>query len=39
MRTNLPVTQNNYDYPGDELLVSITNTKGRSPTAIQHSCE
>ncbi|MEG2999616.1 MAG: methyl-accepting chemotaxis protein [Comamonas sp.] len=28
MRTNLPVTQNNYDYPGDELLVSITNTKG-----------
>lgn len=28
MRTNLPVTQNNYDYPGDELLVSITNPKG-----------
>ena len=28
MRTNLPVTQNNYDFPGDELLVSITNTKG-----------
>lgn len=28
MRTNLPVTQNNYDFPGDELLVSVTNTKG-----------
>ena len=28
MRLNLPVTQNNYDYPGDELLVSSTNTKG-----------
>ena len=28
MRTNLPVTQKNYDFPGDELLVSITNTKG-----------
>ncbi len=28
MRTNLPVTQKNYDYPGDELLVSTTNTKG-----------
>ena len=28
MRMNLPVTQKNYDYPGNELLVSITNTKG-----------
>lgn len=28
MRANLPVTQNNYDFPGDELLVSVTNTKG-----------
>lgn len=28
MRINLPVTQNNYDFPGDELLVSVTNTKG-----------
>ena len=28
MRANFPVTQNNYDYPGDELLVSVTNTKG-----------
>lgn len=28
MRTNLPVTQNNYDFPADELLVSVTNTKG-----------
>ena len=28
MRVNLPVTQNNYDFPGDELLVSVTNTKG-----------
>ena len=28
MRSNLPVTQNNYDFPGDELLVSVTNTKG-----------
>lgn len=28
MRTNLPVTQNNYDFPGDELLVSVTNAKG-----------
>jgi len=28
MRTNLPVTQNHYDFPGDELLVSTTNTKG-----------
>ena len=28
MRLNLPVTQNNYDFPGDELLVSVTNTKG-----------
>ena len=28
MRANLPVTQKNYDFPGDELLVSVTNTKG-----------
>lgn len=28
MRINLPVTQNNYDFPGDELLVSVTNLKG-----------
>ena len=28
MRTNLPVTQQNYDYPGEELLVYSTNTKG-----------
>ena len=28
MRLNLPVTQNNYDFPGNELLVSSTNTKG-----------
>ena len=28
MRTNLPVTQQNFDFPGDELLVSSTNTKG-----------
>lgn len=28
MRINLPVTQRNFDFPGDELLVSSTNTKG-----------
>lgn len=28
MRVNLPVSQKNYDFPGDELLVSVTNTKG-----------
>jgi aerotaxis receptor len=28
MRINLPVTQQNYDFPGNELLVSSTNTKG-----------
>ena len=28
MRLNLPVSQQNYDFPGDELLVSSTNTKG-----------
>ena len=28
MRVNLPITQQNYDFPGDELLVSSTNTKG-----------
>ncbi|MBN9340899.1 MAG: PAS domain-containing protein [Comamonadaceae bacterium] len=28
MRMNVPVTQCNYDYPGGELLVSSTNTRG-----------
>ena len=28
VRSNLPVTQNNYDFPGNELLVSVTDTKG-----------
>src|SRR5690606_37715700 len=28
MRVNLPVTQRNHDYPGDEMLVSSTNTRG-----------
>ena len=28
MKINLPITQHNYDYPGDELLVSSTNTRG-----------
>ena len=28
MRLNLPVSQQNYNFPGDELLVSSTNTKG-----------
>jgi len=28
MRVNLPVSQLNYDFPGDELLVSVTNIKG-----------
>lgn len=28
MRSNFPVTQKNYDFPHDELLVSVTNTKG-----------
>ncbi len=28
MRLNLPVSQHNYDYPADELLVSSTNLKG-----------
>jgi aerotaxis receptor len=28
MRSNLPVTQQNFDFPGDELLVSSTNTRG-----------
>ena len=28
MRMNLPVSQQNYNFPGDELLVSSTNTKG-----------
>ena len=28
MRVNLPVTDNEYDYPGEELLMSTTDTKG-----------
>ncbi|APW43705.1 methyl-accepting chemotaxis protein [Rhodoferax saidenbachensis] len=28
MRTNLPVTQNEHDYPADQMLVSTTDTKG-----------
>ena len=28
MRINTPITGNNFDYPGDELLVSYTNTRG-----------
>nr|WP_315431130.1 methyl-accepting chemotaxis protein [uncultured Albidiferax sp.] len=28
MRTNLPVTQQEYDYPSNEMLVSTTNTQG-----------
>ncbi|QEA12205.1 PAS domain-containing protein [Comamonas flocculans] len=28
MRVNLPVTQRNYDFPADEMLVSMTNLKG-----------
>lgn len=29
MRTNLPVTQNAYVFPGDQTLISITDVKGR----------
>jgi aerotaxis receptor len=29
MRTNLPVTQHEYDFPADDMLVSITNIQGR----------
>ena len=29
MRTNLPVTQKNYDFPADQTLISVTDTKGR----------
>ena len=29
MRTNLPVTQNGYDFPGDQTLISVTDLKGR----------
>ena len=29
MRKNLPVTQNNYDFPAHQTLISITDTKGR----------
>nr|WP_315473469.1 methyl-accepting chemotaxis protein [uncultured Rhodoferax sp.] len=28
MRTNLPVTQREYEYPADQMLVSMTDTKG-----------
>ena len=37
MRINLPVTQQNYDFPGDELLVSSTNTKGESTNSAAGS--
>ena len=30
MRTNLPVTGREYDYPADQMLVSMTDTKGLS---------
>ena len=29
MRTNLPVTQKNYDFPADQTLISVTDPKGR----------
>ena len=29
MRTNLPVTQHEYDFPADDMLVSITDIQGR----------
>ncbi|NIC42885.1 PAS domain-containing methyl-accepting chemotaxis protein [Aquabacterium sp. A08] len=29
MRTNLPITQNNYDFPADQTLISVTDLKGR----------
>ena len=29
MRTNLPVTQHNHDFPADQTLISVTDTKGR----------
>jgi aerotaxis receptor len=28
MRVNLPVTNNEYDFPADELLMSTTDTRG-----------
>ena len=28
MRMNLPVTQQDFDYPADQMLVSTTDTKG-----------
>ena len=28
MKTNLPVTQREYEYPADHMLVSMTDTKG-----------
>jgi aerotaxis receptor len=38
MRLNLPVSQQNYDFPGDELLVSSTNTKGEITHCNPASC-
>ena len=29
MRKNLPITQQNYDFPADQTLISVTDTKGR----------
>ena len=29
MRTNLPVTQSEYDFPSDQTLISVTDVKGR----------
>jgi aerotaxis receptor len=29
MRTNLPITQKNYDFPADQTLISVTDLKGR----------
>ena len=38
MRLNLPVTQHNYDYPADELLVSTTNLKGEITHCKRRRC-
>ncbi len=29
MRVNLPVTQNRFDFPPDQTLISVTDVKGR----------
>lgn len=29
MRTNLPISQNNFDFPSDQTLISVTDLKGR----------